>query len=438
MSTKIDIKKDVNQGWQFPFFTIWIGQAFSLLGSSLVGFALIWWLTDTTGSATVLATAAMLELLPRVFVGPLAGTLVDRWNRRWVMLTADSLTALATALIILLVWMGDLQIWHVYALMLVRSTAGSFHMPAMLSSTSLMVPEDQLTRVQGLNQLLQGVMNIAAPLLGALLIELIPLHNVLAVDLLTAALAIFPLLIINIPQPMTNTNQEQEDSSIWSEMRLGFRYIWDWVGLRNIIFLAVLINLISMPAITLMPLLVKNEFSGGAMEIATMQSSLSVGFLIGGLLLSIWGGFRRKIFTANLAMFGSALGLVLVGMAHTVAFQLAIAGIFVFGLMNVLINGPAFALLQTVVAEDMQGRVLSLVISLANAMTPLGLMVAGPVADKTGVNAMFIFASLIFVGAGVFTFINPAIQKIENHHRQLEIEQETTGTTVSTTMQGES
>jgi DHA3 family macrolide efflux protein-like MFS transporter len=170
MNTSSSIRETFNSGWKLPFFTIWTGQAFSLLGSSLVGFALIWWMTETTGSATVLAIAAMLEILPRVFIGPLAGTLVDRWNRRMVMLIADSITALATAVLIYLVWAGTLQIWHIYLLMLVRSSAGSFHMPAMLSSTSLMVPKEQLTRVQGLNQLLQGLINIAAPIFGALLI----------------------------------------------------------------------------------------------------------------------------------------------------------------------------------------------------------------------------------------------------------------------------
>ena len=426
MNTASEIKQKFNNGWKIPFFTIWTGQAFSLLGSSLVGFALIWWMTETTGSATVLATAAMLEFLPRVFIGPLAGTLVDRWNRRMVMLIADSLTALATAVLIYLVWAGDLQIWHIYLLMLVRSTAGSFHMPAMLSSTSLMVPEDQLTHVQGLNQLLQGLINIAAPMLGALLIAFIPLHSVLALDVATALLAILPLFFISIPQPKLDASQMEQETSVWQDMRLGFRYVWDWVGLRNIIFLAVLINLITMPAITLMPLLVKNEFSGGALEIASMQSSSAVGFLAGGILLSVWGGFRRKILTATLAMFGTAIGMLLVGIAHNVAFQLALTGIFIAGLMNVLINGPAFALLQSVVDAEMQGRVLALVISLANAMTPLGLLVAGPLADKTGVSAMFIFASLVFVISGVFTLINPDVRDIEDSQVVVSHEKRTT------------
>jgi DHA3 family macrolide efflux protein-like MFS transporter len=433
MSTASELKRKLNIGWKIPFFTIWTGQAFSLLGSSLVGFALIWWMTDTTGSATVLATAATIEFLPKVFVGPFAGALVDRWNRRLVMLAADSITALATAALIYLIWDGNLQIWHVYALMLVRSTAGAFHVPAMLSSTSLMVPEDQLTRVQGINQLLQGLMNIAAPILGAFLLALIPLHSVLSVDLLTAALAILPLLFINIPQPKREESPDQIKTSVFGDIRDGFRYVWNWIGLRNVIFIAVTVNLVTIPAITLMPLLVKNEFSGGVMEVASMQSALAVGFLVGGILLSVWGGFKRKIRTTTMGMFGTALGLLVVGLAHTVAFQLALAGIFIAGLMNVIVNGPAIALLQTLVAEDMQGRVLSLVISLANAMTPLGLLFAGPLADRTGVNTMFILASLIFVISGIFTLVNAPLRNIETNHRDEAREQESTTSALGTT-----
>jgi DHA3 family macrolide efflux protein-like MFS transporter len=424
MSTASEIKKKFNSGWKISFFTIWGGQAFSLLGSALVGFALIWWMTLTTGSATVLATAAMFEFLPRVFIGPLAGTLVDRWNRRLVLLVADSITALATAVLIYLVWAGTVQIWHIYLLMLVRSTAGSFHMPAMLASTSLMVPEEQLTRFQGLNQGLQGVINIAAPLLGALLIEFLPLHIVLAVDLGTAALAILPLIFISIPQPKVDPSQAEVKTTVWKDMRLGFRYVWGWAGLRNIIFLAVVINMISVPAITLMPLLVKDEFSGGALQIASMQSALAVGFLVGGLLLSVWGGFRRKILTANLAMFGTAIGLLLVGVSPNVAFQLALGGIFIVGAMNVLMNGPAFALLQTVVEADIQGRVMSLVFSLTSAMTPISLLIAGPVAERIGVNPLFIFASLVFVGSGIFTLINSEMQNLEQGRSKNTLEQD--------------
>jgi DHA3 family macrolide efflux protein-like MFS transporter len=387
-------------------------------------------MTETTGSAKVLAIAAMMEWLPRVFIGPIAGTLVDRWNRRLVMLAADSLTAFATGGMIYLGLTGNLQIWHIYSLMLVRSIGGSFHFPAMLASTSLMVPEDQLTRIQGLNQLLGGAMNIIAPVIGALLVEVMPLHSVLAVDVGTAVLAIAPLLLIQIPQPTVDP-AEGDKPSVWSDMREGLGYVWEWSGLRNVLILAVLINLISIPALTLLPLMVKAEFSGGAMEIASMQSSWAIGFLLGALLLSVWGGFRRKILTATLAMFGSAVGMLVVGIAPGTTINLAVGGILVAGLMNVLMNGPAFALLQTIVDHDMQGRVLSLVVSLANAMTPIGLAIAGPLAEITGVRMWFILTSVVFLLAGVFALVNADVRNIENGRETKNQPMETTTSALS-------
>jgi DHA3 family macrolide efflux protein-like MFS transporter len=401
------------QGWKAPFFTIWIGQAFSLLGSQLVGFALVWYMTELTGSAKVLATAAMMEWLPRVFVGPIAGTIADRWNRKRVMLLADSFTALATGGLIYLGWSGELQIWHIYLLMMARSVGGAFHFPAMTASTTLMVPEEHLSRVQGLNQLLQGVMNIAAPPLGALLVEILPLHRVLSVDIGTAVLAVFSLLLIQIPQPKADADSKLKESSMWDGLRAGFLYVWHWSGLKKIILLAVLINAISVPAFTLLPLLVTKEFGGAAIEIATMQSAFAIGFLVGGLLLAVWGGFRRKIISAVLGIFGSAAGMLLVGTAPSSVFTLAVSGIFLAGFMSVMTNGPTFALLQTVVEETMQGRVMSLVVSLANAFTPLGLLISGPLAEVNGIRSWFVLTSIVFALAGIFVLRSEDVKNIE-------------------------
>lgn len=412
---RIEIARPIaNQSWKAPFFTVWFGQAFSLLGSQLVGFALVWYLTELTGSAKVLSTAAMMEWLPRVFVGPIAGTIADRWNRKRVMLFADSFTALATGVLIYLGWTGELQIWHIYLLMMARSIGGAFHFPAMTASTTLMVPEEHYSRIQGLNQLLQGVMNIAAPPLGALLVEILPLHGVLSVDIGTAVLAVFTLLLIQIPQPKPYEAAETEESSMWSDMRAGFLYVWHWSGLKKIIVLAVLINAISVPAFTLLPLLVTKEFGGAAIEIATMQSAFAIGFLVGGLLLAVWGGFRRKIVTAVSGIFGSAAGMLIVGIAPSSIFMVAVSGIFLAGLMSVLTNGPTFALLQTVVEESMQGRVMSLVVSLANAFTPLGLLISGPLAEVNGIRSWFILTSIVFALAGLFVLKSEDVQNIEN------------------------
>ncbi len=176
--------------WQTRFFTIWIGQAFSLLGSSLVQFALVWWLTQRTGSATVLATASMVAMLPSIVLGPVAGALVDRWPRRQVMILADSLIALVTLGLAWIAWLGVLAPWHIYLAMFLRALAGAFHWPAMQASTSLMVPREHLPRVAGMNQTLQGLMSIVAPPLGALLLGLMPLSGILGLDVGTALMAV--------------------------------------------------------------------------------------------------------------------------------------------------------------------------------------------------------------------------------------------------------
>src|SRR5690554_5633564 len=221
------------------FFVIWTGQALSLLGSRLVQFALIWWLTKTTESATVLAMASLVGLLPQVVLGPFVGVLVDRWRRRWVMFGADELVALATLILAVLFWQGIAQVWHVFVILFARAVAGSFHWPAMQASTTLMVPERLLTRIQGLNQTLQGGLNIAAAPLGALLLEVSTMHNILAIDITTALVAMLPLLFIAIPQPERKAQVAGHIASFWDELRDGLRYVRAHRGLRMLITMAV-------------------------------------------------------------------------------------------------------------------------------------------------------------------------------------------------------
>ena len=199
MATQFSVKD--GKPWKTRFFTIWGGQALSILGSQLVQFALIWHLTVKTGSATVLATASLVGMLPGVIFGPFVGTLVDRWNRRWIMLLADSIIALATIVLAVLFALDAVAIWHIYVVMFIRSLAGSFHGNAMSASTSLMVPVEHLTRIQGINQMLNGGLNVVSAPLGALLLDVLPIQGILAIDVVTALLAILPLFFIQIPQP---------------------------------------------------------------------------------------------------------------------------------------------------------------------------------------------------------------------------------------------
>lgn len=409
--------------WQVPFFTIWTGQAFSLVGSRLVQFALVWWLTETTGSATVLATATLVAILPGVILGPFAGALVDRWNRRRVMIVADGFVALVTAWLAYLFWTGSMSVWHVYAAMLARSIGGAFHWPAMQASTSLMVPKKHLSRVAGLNQTMQGALNIVAPPLGAILLSLLPMHAIMGIDLGTAAVAIVSLLLVAIPQPeRTAAAGADQKVSVWDDFRAGLRYVWGWPGLMAILVMAMIINFVVNPAFSLMPLLVTEHFGGGALQLGWLQSGWGIGMLLGGLVLSVWGGFRRRVYTSLIGLVLEGAAILVIGLTPGNGFFLALGAILVAGFMNPLINGPLLAILQATVEPEMQGRVFTLVSSLSSAMMPLSLAVAGPVADLIGVRQWYAIGGAIFALSGAVGFFVPAIVNIEKNGHSAEEE----------------
>ncbi len=413
------IPKQDSKRWMAPFFTIWSGQAVSLLGSQLVQFALIWWLTQKTGSATVLATASLVALLPQVLLGPLTGALVDRWNRRLVMLVADSGIALVTLGLAIIFWRGDVQIWHIYLMMFLRSVGGGFHWPAMQASTSLMVPKEHLSRIQGLNQMLNGAMNIGSAPLGALLLGILPMQGILAIDVVTALVAITPLFFIPIPQPKRSLPAEapQGKTSVWQDMLAGFRYVWSWPGLLLIALMATLINFLLAPAGSLQPILITKHFGGQAMELAWMESAWGIGVVAGGLTLSAWGGFRRRVLTSLAGLLILGAGMAGIGLVPTSGYWIAVLLVFFVGLSLPIVNGPLMAVMQAVTAPEMQGRVFTLVSSTAAAMMPLSLIIAGPIADRIGVTNWYLIGGLATALLGLAAFFVPAIVNIEENHR---------------------
>jgi DHA3 family macrolide efflux protein-like MFS transporter len=411
--------KNPKTRWQLPFFTIWTGQAVSLLGSRLVQFALIWWITQKTGSGMALAIASLVGLLPDVVLGPLAGALVDRWNRRVTMMAADGLVALATVALAGLFLLGWAEIWHIYVLLAVRSIAGIFHFAAMAASTSLMVPKEHLSRIQGLNQLLSGGLSIAAAPLGALVLGLLPMQGVLAIDVVTALFAIGPLFFIAVPQPERKLSVEAADgapaakTSIWQELAAGLRYVRGWPGLLLIMLMATVINFVLNPGFALLPLLVTEHFNGQAFHLAGTETAFGIGMVIGSVILSVWGGFKRRILTTLMGLVILGVACAAIGLAPGNLFWLALAALLITGIANPITNGPLLAVVQSTVEPEMQGRVFTLIQSAATAMMPIGLLIAGPVADYLGVTTWFIVGGAITALMGVAGFFIPALVNFE-------------------------
>ena len=393
-----------------PFLIIFGGQAFSLFGSRLVQFALVWYLTAQTGSAQVLTTASIAAIIPQVVIAPFAGALVDRWNRRRVMMISDSLIAAAIMVLAILFAFDRVEVWHIYVVMLFRSAGGAFQWPAMQASTSMMVPKQHLSRVAGLNQSLQGLVAIVAPPTGALLLELLPIQYVLAVDVATAIFAVGPLVFISIPQP---DRGDVSARGVLMDMREGFGWLWSRKPIVMIMGISLMINLVTTPAFTLLPLLITTYFKGGAIELAWVQSANGIGMILGGIALGVWGGFKSKSRTAFSALIIGGFGLL--GFSQTPAemFLLGIGFVFVFGFMNAIGNSSFFSVLQVVVPHEIQGRVFTLIMASSIAVSPIGLVIAGPVAELFGIRFWFVIAGLIIIIGSSMGFIIPGIKDLE-------------------------
>ncbi len=421
MAVQFSVKD--HRPWKGRFFTIWGGQAFSLVGSQLVQFALIWYLTVETGSATVLAVASLVGTLPQVLLGPFVGTLVDRWNRRRIMLAADSMIAVFTILLTALFYFNLAAVWQIYLVMLVRSLASSFHGNAMNASTSLMVPVEHLTRVQGVNQMLNGGLNVISAPLGALLLGLLPIQGVLLIDVGTALLAVLPLFFLQIPQPERKIGKatgNQEPATVWEDFQAGWRYLLGWPGLMLVGAMTIGINFTVIPAFSLLPLMVQDYFGGSAVHLSWVESAMGIGIIAGGALLGAWGGFRRRMLTSMLGLIGMGLGTLLIAAAPPTLISLAVGGALLFGIMNPITMGPFFAVIQSKVEPEMQARVLTLMSSVGGLMAPVGLMIAGPVSDQLGIKVWFFLGAILCLLMGIAGFFLPAVLNLDQERTKLE------------------
>ena len=394
-----------------PFFIIWTGQAISIFGSELAQFALIWYLTVQSHSAIVLTLATLIQILPRTVLGPFVGVWIDRWNRRYVMQIADALTASVTIVLIVLFYLGLIQIWHIYVLLFAAALGQTMHSSAFTASTTLMVPSNQLTRIGGLNQVLAGATEILAPPAGALLIETLPIQGILTIDVVTAIIAVTSLFFVHVPQPERSTTKEQ--ASMWRDVKSSFKYVWTWRGLAMVTGISTMVNFLLVPAFSLLSLIVFEHFRGGAPQLGWMEAAFGIGMLAGGALLSIWGGFEKHINTVVTGTGLAGLMMVVIGALPANYIFLAMGAMFIAGVGLSLGNGVAKALFQVLIVPDMQGRVFATLGALRALMAPLGLALAGPFTDVFGTQSWMLGAGIgITIMVAAMPFI-PEVAGIE-------------------------
>jgi DHA3 family macrolide efflux protein-like MFS transporter len=347
-----------------------------------------------------------------IALGPFVGALVDRWNRRLVMIVADTSTALFTTLLAALFWLEIAQVWHVFAILFLRSLGDIFQSPAMTASTSLLAPRDQLTRVSGMNETLQGTVNVVSPPLGALLLELLGMQGTLAVDVVTAVLAIAPLLLFAVPQPQKADTRPREQP-VLRDVLEAFRFIRAWRGLFFLFIVLALVRPLIITPISFLPLLVTRHFNGGAIQLAWINSANGFGFICGGLILSLWGGFRQRTRTSLLGLVGVAVGAISFGLIPGDAFGLAVVVMFFRTVMIPILKGPIMAVIQSSVPPRMQGRLFTQLFSFVSILAPIGLAIGGPIAEAFGVRVLFILSGAGCLVMALIWFSTPAVLRLE-------------------------
>lgn len=368
------------------FIIIWFGQFVSLIGSGLTGFALGVWVYQRTGSVTQFALISLFTTLPAIVISPLAGVITDRWDRRWVMILSDSGAGLSTLVIALLLSVGWLEVWHIYLAMAISSAFSACQWPAYSAATTLLVPKKHLGRASGMVQVAEAAAQIFSPALAGILVMTIQLQGVILIDVSTFLFSLVTLLPVRFPRPDT-TEGKKGKGSLLHEATYGWTYITARPGLLGLLmFFAASNFLTGVVSVLVTPLVL--AFAPVAI-LGTVLSIGGSGMLVGSLVMSVWGGAKRRIYGVLSFTLLGGLCILLAGLRPSVPVFFFAVFLYFFGLP--IINGSSQVIWQNKVAPAVQGRVFAVRRMIAWASLPLAYLVAGPLADH-------VFEPLLSIG----------------------------------------
>jgi len=419
------------------FLTIWIGQLISMIGSGLTDFALGVWMYEQTGRATPFALTVLFSSLPRVLLAPIAGSLADRWNRRRIMILTDTGSALVTLAVVILLFTGQLVVWHIYLIALIHSVFGAFQEPAYSASVVMLVSKENLGRANGLAQAGQAVENLLAPLLAGILLQAIGMRGIILIDFLTFFFAVGALLIVRIPQPEVEPSKAKGTmGTVWNDARFGWRYLRERTGLLVMVLYFAMVNfLLNFAMVLLGPMIL--GFSTASI-LGAVQMAGGLGMLGGSVLMSAWGGPKRRIKGVIGFIALMAVGLILMGIYPSGLLIIAGAVLMMFSLP--LASGSSRAISQTKIDPAVQGRTSATTSMISRSMMPIAMLSAGPLADRVfeplmreggalantflgqiggtgpgrGIGLILVSSGLVLLVVTALAYANPRIRLIED------------------------
>ena len=397
------------RSWKRTFFTIQSGQAISLITSSALQMALIFYLTEKTNSSMTLALATLVGFLPQGVLGLFIGGWIDRHSRKQIMIGADLFIAAVSALLAVISAFLDPPVWVVLAILFLRSIGSAFHTPSINAVTPLIVPTDKLAKCTGYIQSLQSVSSIVSPALGALLYAQCTLTEIIALDVVGAVIASIAVMLVKIPNiDVANIPQSE---GVLAGAKEAYRILAQQKGLLTLLWMGALYMFAYMPINALFPLISMNHFGGTTWHVAMSESVFAAGMLLGGIVLGVWGGFQRKTTTVLLSIAVMGIALLIAGVLPASGFIAFVVCCAIMG-FSAPFYGVQTAIYQEMVRPEYLGRVFSLSLSTMSLAMPLGLIAAGCFADMTGVETWFAISGIFIAGIAVVGAVLPSIKEL--------------------------
>jgi len=376
------------------YLFFWSGQLFSLLGSTIVQFVIIWWITVETEDLTIISVASFFSFLPQFIFGPLAGVFTDRWNRKLMIALSDFFQAITTLSLVLLFLFDIQQIGMIILINSIRGLFQGFHWPAVNAIIPLMIPKKHLSRMNAINYIFTGLVNTMGPVIAGTLLLILPIDQILWVDILTFLFAITPLLLIRIP-PLPKKEKIRKEKSYFGEFKIGLKAIKIVPGLLTLLFVATILNFLGTPFSTLMIFFVEVTHFGTVENTAFVLASIQAGMFVGAIIVVIKKVWKKKILIIFLGIFVGEIGHLILALAPSRNFTIISIGGFIFAFIVPFVNTMFLTILQTVIPPDKQGRVMSNVITIVTLVSPLGMIISGPIAQVIGIEVLFISSSLL-------------------------------------------
>jgi DHA3 family macrolide efflux protein-like MFS transporter len=390
----LGIQADNKTFKSYLFF--WVGQVFSIFGSSVVFFVLIWCITDTTVDPIAISIAVFSYFIPMIIFSPIAGIVADRYDRKKVILLVDSLQAFSTVILTLFFIFSLIQFWTILLFIVIRSICQAFHGPNANAVIPTMVPKEHLSRINGINAFFTSFVNVIGPIVGGFLLLFFTVGQALWIDVITFFISLVPLLLIDIPR-VKKRGETHGNESFMDSFKEGLSIIRNITGLLSMMIVFMILNFLHQPVGTLLALFIKADHGGTVLHFSLISMTLNIGTLLGGFLTTVKKNWKHKIRVIYLAYIFASIGQILLATTPVGNFPLLMIYSAMGGFTIPIINSLYFTIIHLKVPHDKVGRVVSIDTTLSFIAMPLGTLIAGPLAIALGTPLLFLICSVLTI-----------------------------------------